>query len=86
MSLVTAWMLGCVSGFFIGVTVATIQRRPTCRDLMRNPEQRHRKFIRMDEGRIQRGNGSGEPTSPKPEINPKPQFPSPRIIRDDFLP
>ena len=35
------------------------------------PEQ----FIRMDEGRIQRGNGSGGTTTPKPNIVPKPQPP-----------
>lgn len=33
--LTTAWMLGCVSGFFIGVIVAS-RRRPTCRELMRD--------------------------------------------------
>ncbi len=38
------------------------------------------------EGRTQRGNRSGGPTTPKPDIIPKPQFPSPRIIREDFLP
>ena len=38
------------------------------------------------EGRTQRGNRSGGPTTPKPEIMPKPQFPPPRRIREDFLP
>ena len=33
----TAWMLGCVTGFFMGATVAASQRRPTCRELMRDP-------------------------------------------------
>jgi hypothetical protein len=33
-NLTTAWMLGCVCGFFLGVTVAS-RRRPTCRELMR---------------------------------------------------
>jgi hypothetical protein len=33
--LTTAWMLGCVCGFFMGVTVAG-RRRPTCRELMRD--------------------------------------------------
>lgn len=32
-TLTTAWMLGCVCGFFLGVTVAG-RRRPTCRELM----------------------------------------------------
>lgn len=35
-------------------------------------EQKPR-FIRMDEGRIQRGNGSGGPSTSKPNIIPKPQ-------------
>jgi hypothetical protein len=39
-----------------------------------------------DEGRIIRGNGSSGPTTPKPDIIPKPQFPPPRLIREDFLP
>lgn len=34
-TLATAWMLGCVCGFFLGVTVAS-RRRPTCRELMRD--------------------------------------------------
>jgi hypothetical protein len=34
----------------------------------------------MDEGHTQRGNGSGGPTTPKPGIIPKPQFPPPRNI------
>ena len=33
-TLTTAWMLGCVCGFLLGVTVAS--RRPTCRELMRD--------------------------------------------------
>jgi hypothetical protein len=34
----------------------------------------------FNEGRTQRGNGNGGPTTPKP------QFPPPRRIREDFLP
>jgi hypothetical protein len=34
----------------------------------------------FNEGRTMRGNGSGGPTTPKPEL------PQPRIIREDFLP
>ena len=41
---------------------------------------------RLTESPTQRGNRSGGPTMPKPDIIPKPQFPSPRIIREDFLP
>lgn len=39
--------------------------------------------IRRDEGRVQRGNGAGGPTTPKPDIILKPQFPSPRVIPGD---
>lgn len=46
------------------------------------PEQ----FIPFDEGRIQRGHGHGGPTTPKPEITPKPQPPGGRLIRDDWGP
>jgi hypothetical protein len=107
-NLTTAWMLGCVCGFFLGVTVAS-RRRPTCRELMRerpptftdllmppsrdrDPDWR-RSFshentnqpsgppplklrrsdpVRMEEGRTQRGNGCGGPTTPKPPIKPQP--------------
>lgn len=37
-TLTTAWMLGCVCGFFLGVTVAS-RRQPTCRELMRDPNR-----------------------------------------------
>ena len=125
-TLATAWMLGCVCGFFLGVTVAS-RRRPTCRELMRDrnrqptfaellmplprdrdPDWRrsinHENInapqgppplnlrrsdpVRMDEGHTQRGNGNGNgaPATPKPDIIPKPQFPPPRKIREDFLP
>jgi hypothetical protein len=32
------------------------------------------------------GNGNGGPTTEKPAIATKPQFPPPQIIREDFLP
>ena len=34
-NLTTAWMLGCVCGFFLGVTAQGWRRRSTCRELMR---------------------------------------------------
>jgi hypothetical protein len=104
----TAWTLGCVCGFFMGVTVAG-RRRPTCRELMRDPDPDWRRSFRsrrsepscgsgeitlakweamrtpFAEGRTIRGNGNGGPTTPKPDITPKPQFPPPQIIREDFL-
>lgn len=67
---------------------------------------------RWEESPVQRGNGHGGPTTPKPSIKPtpsggrlirldrnpdwqlmdqpgcapKPEFPPPRVIREDFLP
>lgn len=35
--------------------------------------------VRLDPGNVQRGNGSGGPTTPKPQIVPKPQLPSPLL-------
>jgi hypothetical protein len=34
-NLTTAWMLGCVCGFFLGITAQGWRRRSTCRELMR---------------------------------------------------
>jgi hypothetical protein len=42
--------------------------------------------VSFTEGRVQRGHGNGGPTTEKPAIVAKPQFPSPRIIREDLLP
>jgi len=39
--------------------------------------------LRLDPGRVQRGNGKGGPATPKPTIIPKPQFPPPRTIPGD---
>ena len=36
-NLTTAWMLGCVCGFFLGVTAQGWRRRSTCRELMSKP-------------------------------------------------
>lgn len=44
------------------------------------PEQ----FIRMDEGRVQRGNANGGPTMLKPPLKPQPQ--GGRLIRLDQKP
>lgn len=40
--------------------------------------------VTWEEGSTQRGNGHGGPSTPKPPI--KPDFPPPRLIREDFLP
>ena len=72
-TLATAWTLGCVCGFFMGVTVAG-RRQPTCRELMRPAAWRSGELVRMDEGHTQRGNGNGAPATPKPDIIPKPQL------------
>ena len=42
--------------------------------------------VTFSEGRTVRGNGNGGPGIAKPPIVPKPQFPLPRRIREDFLP
>ena len=53
---------------------------------LRRPEPEEL-FIRMDEGRIQRGNGNGGPSTEKPAIEPKGQRPplglKPRWIVDE---
>ena len=41
--------------------------------------------VRFTPGPIARSNSDPEPTTPKPAIVPKPQFPPPRIIREDWL-
>ena len=85
--LTTAWMLGCVvgglQGFFIGLAVAS-RRRPTCRELMRDPDRHPTGEPPLRLRRSGDGYSSG-PTTPKPGITPKPQFPPPQIIREDFL-
>jgi hypothetical protein len=81
--LTTAWMLGCVCGFFLGATVAG-RRRPTCRELMSGGNLGAQPLI-FNEGRTMRGNGVGGPTTPKPNIIPKPQFPAPRKVTDNFF-
>jgi hypothetical protein len=44
------------------------------------------RYSQMTEGKVQRGNGHDGPRTPKSVIVPKPQFPAPRVIREDFLP
>lgn len=40
-TLVTAWMLGCVTGFFMGAYIGAASfRKTTCRELMRDPTRR----------------------------------------------
>jgi len=87
--LTTAWMLGCVCGFFIGVTVAG-RRQPTCRELMRDPDWRRSfshentnapqgppplKFRRSGDA------GSLRPTTSKTPIKPAP---SGGLMRDAY--
>jgi hypothetical protein len=69
-ALTTAWMLGCVAGFFMGAAVAS-RRRPTCHELM--PPLKLQRTVRLDEGHVQRGNRSGASYQPKPQIDPKGQ-------------
>ena len=81
--LTTAWMLGCVCGFFLGATVAG-RRRQTYHELMSGGNLGAQPLI-FNDCRNMRGNGIGGPTKPKPDIIQKPQFPAPRKITDNFL-
>ena len=76
--------------FLVGYGAAELQHR-NCKHL-RSMAPRRREpdppelFIPFDEGPIARSTNRGGPTTPKPDIIPKPQFPPPRTIREDFLP
>lgn len=52
-------LVGAGLGFVVGVAIGSMKR--------------HRPAIRFDEGLVQRGNGRGGPTTPKPSIIPRPQ-------------
>jgi hypothetical protein len=106
-------MLGCVCGFFMGVTVAG-RRRPTCRELMRDPDRQptfaellmpppcdrdpdwrrsfnHENINRPTSEPPLRFRRSGDgyssgPTTPKPDITPKPQPPGGRLIKPSGAP
>ena len=81
-------MLGCVCGFFMGVTVAGRRRRPTCRELMRDPDRqpggKPELSVTWLESPVMRGNGTGGPTTPRPDIIPKPQPSGGRLIETRF--
>jgi hypothetical protein len=51
------------------------------RDSYRPPD-----YPLFTEGQVQRGNGRGRPSTEKPVIAVKPQFPPSRRIKEDFLP
>jgi hypothetical protein len=56
-NLTTAWMLGCVCGFFLGVTAQGWRRRSTCRELMR---ERHPTFASFSH------ENTNQPSGPPP--------------------
>ena len=70
-------LLFCVLGFTIGWHFS--RRRPLTHENHNAPtgppplKLKRSKPIRMDEGTIQRGNGYSGPTTPKPDITPRPQ-------------
>lgn len=72
-----AWgiAMGVVWGFWLRGTLDALFLRPR---RMGPPQGSY--GPRLDPGSVQRGNGHGGPRTAKP------QFPSPRIIREDFLP
>ncbi len=76
------WIFG--GGFFAGWWMCAATWPSSDRRLRRPPESSY--GSRLDAGRIQRSNAGNTPTTPKPDIIPKTQFPSPRTIREDFLP
>ena len=73
-------------GFSHADAEACQEIRAIAAELMRAADSYSGELVRMDEGRVQRGNGNGAPATPKPDIIPNPQFPPPRKIREDFLP
>lgn len=87
-TILTVAMAAYTSGWLTGLWVA---RRPP-RD--RDPDWR-RSFNHENTNRpsgppplrfMRSGDSRAGPTTPKPNIIPKPQFPPPRIVREDFLP
>jgi hypothetical protein len=84
-----AWAGGFIGGLVVGSAI-TVRRDPDWRRSFNHeninrpsgaPPLRWRRsepderFIRMDECRIQRGNAGNNPTTPKPEIIPRGQWP-----------
>jgi hypothetical protein len=86
-----AWAGGFISGLVVGSAITVRRDRdpdwrrsfnheninrpsgpPPLKFRRSEPDER---FIRMDEGRIQRGNAGNNPTTPKPEIIPRGQWP-----------
>jgi hypothetical protein len=80
-SFVTAWMLGCVNGFFIGVLIAIGRRKPPNRHGYPRMGPPYGSYG-LNEGTVQRGNNNDGPTTIKPQIIAKPQFPPPQKIRE----
>ncbi len=76
------WIFG--GGFFAGWWMCAATWPSSDRCPRRPPESSY--GSRLDPGRIQRSNAGDTSTTPKPDIIPKPQFPSPRTTREDFLP
>jgi hypothetical protein len=70
------YTLSYVAGGFLAGWVARSQLEKRLRggNLGRDP-------LVMNEGRTIRGNGNGGPTTPKPEIVPKPQPPGGRLYK-----
>lgn len=94
------FVAGWIAGLATGVGLMRLKRKPACCELMRERQPSFAELLMplprggnigaqpliLNEGRTVRGNGNGGPTTPKPNIIAKPQFPNPRLIREDFLP
>jgi hypothetical protein len=77
LTIAIAVIVGAVLGGTVGLLISWAA------GMYGGPRRRTRSTqLSFNEGPIQRGNGSGGPTTPKPPI--KPQFPPPRIIPGDF--
>jgi hypothetical protein len=69
-NLTTAWMLGCVCGFFLGVTAQGWRRRSTCRELMRERQPTFASFSHKN---------TNQPSGPPPLKLRRSDPPLPRL-------
>ena len=75
---VSAWAFGAIAGGAVGFWMGRWWPRFSRYSRMGPPKGSY--GGRLDPGSVQRGNGSGGPTTPKPDIIPKPQFPHGRVV------
>jgi len=86
-----SWAVGFATGLVFGARICWILAVPRERDPDWRRSFNHENTNRPSGPPPLKLRRSGDPdailpTTPKPNIVPKPQFPPPRIIREDFLP